>query len=207
MYLFQATGNPLEAEKETERAPDAWSFPMLESKVRLLVYGGDCRTALAILDRWPVATQPKSLQGLYVRIEGVWRTTCGQPARGHQVLLRALKLWNELLLEQPKQPFFHHLRGLTLADLGRKEEAIAEIKVAFDLFSGNLMSQNSARHGLAEIYSVTGEHKAALDLIDELLKEPAGYPLTLHELRFAPWWKPLWNEPRFQALLRQERRP
>ena len=60
------------------------------------------------------------------------------------------------------------------------------------------------RHGLAETYSLTGEHKAALDLIDELLEAPAGIQLTLHDLRYAPWWKPLWNEPRFQALLRRE---
>jgi hypothetical protein len=60
---------------------------------------------------------------------------------------------------------------------------------------------------LAQTYAMTGEHDAALQLIEELVHAPADNPLTLHDLRFAPWWKPLWNEPRFQALLRQEQRP
>jgi len=203
-YVFQATGDPRKAEKETERAPDPWNLSMLETKVRLLVYGGDCPRALAILDRWPVATQSKFLQAVFLRIEGVWRITCGQTAQGHDVLLHALKLWNELRLEQPKQPYVYFFRGMALADLGRKEEAISESKRAVDLFSGDLLTQNTMRKGLAQTYSRTGEHKAALDLIDELLKRPAGIPMTLHDLRFAPWWKPLWNEPRFQALLQQE---
>ena len=52
---------------------------------------------------------------------------------------------------------------------------------------------------LARIYTMTGEKKAALDTIEEILALPTtGWNLNL--LRADPAFDPLWDHPRFKDL-------
>ena len=50
-------------------------------------------------------------------------------------------------------------------------------------------------------YALVGEFEAAIDQIEYLLSIPS--LLTVDWLRLHPWWDPLRDHPRFQALLEE----
>ena len=91
--------------------------------------------------------------------------------------------------------------GLTLAGLGRRDDALREAlwleesKVRRgDAFDGPIV--DAAR---AQIFAQAGENQGALDEIERLLEGPSF--LTVHTLRLDPLWDPLRSDPRFQALM------
>jgi tetratricopeptide (TPR) repeat protein len=95
----------------------------------------------------------------------------------------------------------HVLRGLALAYLGRKAEAIAEgerglalLPISRDGFSG---AYN--QHQLARIYLLMGEPEKALDRLEPLLKIP--YYLSPGWLKIDPTFAPLRGNPRFERLI------
>ena len=91
--------------------------------------------------------------------------------------------------------------GLTLAYLGRKEEAIREGLRGVDLtpVSKDAFVGPYYQHQLARIYMLAGEPEKALDQLEPLLKIP--YYLTPGWLKIDPNFDPLRNNPRFQKLV------
>jgi serine/threonine-protein kinase len=96
---------------------------------------------------------------------------------------------------------WHAWRGLALAGLGRKAEALAEARwversVAYreDRSAGPAVAELRA-----QILTQAGEAAAALDEIERLLPGPG--LLTVHILRLSPVWDPIREHPRFKALL------
>ncbi len=96
----------------------------------------------------------------------------------------------------------HAVRGLALAGLGRRQEALREARwlqqqsVVYreDAYDSRLVAEERAR-----ILAQAGELDAALDEIEQLLAGP-GY-LSVHTLRLDPLWDPIREHSRFQALL------
>jgi serine/threonine-protein kinase len=95
----------------------------------------------------------------------------------------------------------HVLRGLALAYLGRKAEAIAEgqrgvalVPISRDAFLGPYI-----QHQLARIYLLVGEPENALDQLEPLLTMP--YNLSPGWLRIDPTFAPLRGNPRFERLV------
>ncbi len=95
----------------------------------------------------------------------------------------------------------HIFRGLTLAYLGRKAEAIAEgergvalLPISKDTYTGPYL-----QHQLVRIYIETGEFEKALDRLEPLLQMP--YNLSPGWLRVDPTFDPLRKNPRFQKLV------
>ena len=89
--------------------------------------------------------------------------------------------------------------GLTYAYLGRKDDAIREGERAVELVSNDALLASVYAKNLARIYALVGEPEAAIDQIEYLLAIPS--PLTGGWLRVHPYWDPLRDHPRFQALL------
>ena len=94
----------------------------------------------------------------------------------------------------------HVIRGLALAYLGQKAEAIAEgergvalLPVSRDAFTG---AYN--QHQLVRIYLLVGEPEKALDQLEPLLKIP--YYLSPGWLKIDPTFDPLRGKPRFERL-------
>jgi eukaryotic-like serine/threonine-protein kinase len=113
----------------------------------------------------------------------------------------ARKAFEEHLRATPNDAQRHVLLGLTLAYLGRKEEAIREGQrgvalqpVARDAFDGPY-----EQHQLVRIYMLVGEPEKALDQLEPLLKTP--YYLSPGWLRIDPNFDPLRSNPRFQKLV------
>ena len=107
----------------------------------------------------------------------------------------------EQLRAAPEDAGRHVSRGLALAYLGRKEEAIREgergaglLPVTKDAAVGTYI-----QHQLARIYIVAGEPEKALDRLEPLLKIP--YVLSPGWLKIDPNFDPLRKNPRFQKLV------
>jgi serine/threonine-protein kinase len=108
---------------------------------------------------------------------------------------------DSVITQLPDDYRVHAARGLALAGLGRRDEALREARwlqqsVVYreDAYEGTLLAENRA-HILAQV----GEAEAALDEIERLLAVPSN--LGFHTLRLDPRWDPIRDHPRFKALL------
>ena len=113
----------------------------------------------------------------------------------------AAKALDERLRATPDDASRRVFRGLALAYLGRKAEAIQEGERGASLFPVARDAFNGAyfQHQLARIYIVTGEPEKALDHLEPLLKMP--YYLSPAWLKIDPNFDPLRKNPRFQRLV------
>ena len=124
----------------------------------------------------------------------------GDPVRTRAYADTALKYFNVEVQLTPLDDQRHTFRGLSLAYLGRYDEAIAEGKrgMALRPVDRDALYGPYAVHQLARIYTLAGQPERAIDLLDELLKKP--YYLTPAWLRIDPSFKPLRGNPRFEKL-------
>jgi TolB-like protein/tRNA A-37 threonylcarbamoyl transferase component Bud32/Tfp pilus assembly protein PilF len=101
----------------------------------------------------------------------------------------------------PEDGVRHVFRGLALAYLGRKAEAIQEGErgVALWPISRDAYNGPYIQHQLARIYLVVGEPEKALDQLEPLLTMP--YCLSPGWLRIDPTFAQLKGNPRFERLV------
>jgi tetratricopeptide (TPR) repeat protein len=126
--------------------------------------------------------------------------------RGNLALARVYADSAQLAIEEqlratPDDGQRHVIRGLALAYMGRKAEAIAEGKRAVELWPISRDSYNGAyvQHQLVRIYLLVGEPEKALDQLEPLLEMP--YYLSPGWLRIDPTFAPLKGNPRFERLI------
>ncbi|HKD18374.1 MAG TPA: protein kinase, partial [Thermoanaerobaculia bacterium] len=112
----------------------------------------------------------------------------------------ARKANEEQIRDAPNEAQRHAFLGLSLAYLGRKDEAIREGLRAVELQPTSKDAVNGPydQHLLARIYILVGEHEKALDQIEAILKIP--YYLSPAWLKIDPNFDPLRKNPRFQKL-------
>jgi serine/threonine-protein kinase len=107
------------------------------------------------------------------------------------------------LVTSPNSSSLHSSLGLAYAGLGRKDEAIAEGKLAVELspLTRDALFGHVPISNLAEIYREVGEYDTAIDQLDFLLSIPSN--ITVAMLRLDPMWDPVRDHPRFQAMLKK----
>jgi tetratricopeptide (TPR) repeat protein len=93
----------------------------------------------------------------------------------------------------------HLMRGISLAGLGRKEEAIADGLAGAELAGDHYWAGPLARESLAQIYVMVGEDKAALGILEQVLSMPSDISPAL--LRIDPTWIPLRSYPEYQRMI------
>jgi serine/threonine protein kinase/TolB-like protein/Tfp pilus assembly protein PilF len=125
----------------------------------------------------------------------------GDPARTRAYADSARLGFEARLRDAPADPQSHVFRGLALAYLGRKAEAIEEgekglalLPMTKDTYTGPYV-----QHQLVRIYIEVGEPDKAMDRLEPLLRMP--YNLSPGWLRVDPTFDPLRKLPRFQKLV------
>ena len=126
--------------------------------------------------------------------------------RGHLAEARvyadtARLAFEEQLRTAPEDPQRRAYRGVALAYLGRKAEAIQEGEraVAIMPISRDALIGAYLQHDLVRIYLLVGEPEKALDQLEPLLRMP--YHLSPGWLRIDPTFAPLRGNPRFERLV------
>ena len=134
----------------------------------------------------------------------------GDRRRVEEACGRALVTLEGKTTENPDNLWFHQSLGLTYAYLGRKEEAIREAERAATLMPTEKDAVDGPRvlEGVARIYAFLGEPDEAIERIEYLLSIPSFLSvvdgrLTGSGFPIHPFWDPLRDHPRFQALLEE----
>jgi tetratricopeptide (TPR) repeat protein len=87
------------------------------------------------------------------------------------------------------------------AGLGQKELALQEAQHAIDLMplSKDIYDGALVLEGLAQVYTWTGEHDRAIEVLQKLVSIPSY--INYARLKFHPLWKPLHGNPRFDKIV------
>jgi serine/threonine-protein kinase len=103
--------------------------------------------------------------------------------------------------EQADDERLYSSLGIVNSGLGRDEEAVRAAKKGLELLpvSRDALVGPEGLEPLAQVYTMTGDHEAAIDQLEMLLSTAS--LVTVRTLRVDPTWDPLRDHPRFRALL------
>ena len=87
------------------------------------------------------------------------------------------------------------------AGLGQKELALQEAQHAIDLMpiSKDIYDGALVLEGLAQVYTWSGEHDRAIEVLQKLVSMPSY--INYARLKFHPLWKPLRGNPKFENIV------
>ncbi|MFC1574755.1 tetratricopeptide repeat protein [Gemmatimonadota bacterium] len=171
-------------------------------KAQLLLWERKPDTLLALLGNAPDPVFTGGLFFLPTSLYAAWAHEMrGDNGAAQSAFDSARVQLDSSLVALPDEWPLHAARGLALAGLGRREEALEEVRWLRQLFNLNEDGHDGPYAAVerARILAKVGEVDAALDEIEQLLAGPSS--LSLHRLRLDPRWDPLRSHPRFQALL------
>jgi TolB-like protein/tetratricopeptide (TPR) repeat protein len=107
------------------------------------------------------------------------------------------------LKHDPEDHRLHGSLGIAYAGLGRRDDAVREVRLGCDLMppSKDALRAILRAEDLAVVYAMVGRSSEAIATLDDLLAR-SGWR-TAHILRLDPRWDSLRGDPRLQALLRK----
>jgi len=208
----------LEARADTEPAHEAIQSIVLEdpSAVDAIaeqwLYLALCRRDAAEASRALASLSPEGIIPFNVRMprsfcEGLAARARGDAAAAETAFNAARVEIGKVVREQPDYSEALSVLGMVDAALGRKEEALSEGRRAVELLpiTKDAMTGAELLRNLAIIYAWTGEKELAIKQLEELL--PLYGPISYGQLRLHPWWDPLRDDPRFDRIVEEAKKP
>jgi predicted Zn-dependent protease len=117
----------------------------------------------------------KTLWGRYGRAYALYRSNQTDAA---------LKLMDQLIAEQPEDPYFYEFKGQMLFESGKGEDAVAPYRLAVKYANGNGLIDEEAAHAIIEA-NQPGTNDEAIGLLDDALKTEKDDPFIHHLLATA----------------------
>ena len=139
--------------------------------------------------------------------EGLVARMAGDNEAATSAFAEARDEMETVLKKQPDYAEAISVIGMIDAALGRKEDALREGRRAVELLPAtkDVMTGPELMRNLAVIYTWTGEKELALDQIAAVLQGPG--PITYGQLRLHPWWDAIRDDPRFDKLVEEAKKP
>jgi DNA-binding winged helix-turn-helix (wHTH) protein/TolB-like protein/Flp pilus assembly protein TadD len=100
----------------------------------------------------------------------------------------------------PIDPFHRSYLAVTLAQLGREDEAIAHMNKALQVFPDDAFSASRIVEIQAMMESVLGHRREAIGHLLQLLATPYQASISATDVRLNPVWDPLHEDPDFEKL-------
>ncbi len=137
-------------------------------------------------------------------LEGDAYRLMGRANEARAAYQAARDVLEELIEERPEDHRLRSSLGRAYAGLGRKAEAVRDAKAAVKLLPVSRDAYDGVRSvwALAAVYTLVGEHDAAIDQLEYLLSIPS--PWSAWDLRLDPNWDPLRDHPRFRRLVGED---
>jgi tetratricopeptide (TPR) repeat protein len=139
--------------------------------------------------------------------EGVVARWEGDLPRARAAFTVARTELEKVLQEQPDFAAALSVLGMIDAGLGRKEDAIREGRRACELLpvSKDAVDGVAFVVNLAQVFAWTGEKDLAIEQLNAALKVPND--LHYGEMRLHPLWDLLRDDPRFEKLMEDAKKP
>jgi TolB-like protein len=138
--------------------------------------------------------------------EGLAARAQGDPTAAAAAFSAARIEMENVMRDQPEYAEGLCLLAMADAALGRKE-AISEGRHAAELLpiTKDAMTGAEILRNLAITYAWLGEKNLAIKQLEELL--PLYAPISYGQLRLHPWWDPLRDDPRFERITEEAKKP
>lgn len=179
-----------------ETAPLGWNFLLS------LFFSRQTARLLEALDAFPdVIFVTKDDMALRAQLRGDVLCSMDRVAEAREAYSMALQQIDTMHQNDRQAVRYISNRGLILAGLGRKEEAIQNGRLALEMVRDRDMTSLQMQHlVLVTIYSLTGDYDQATDQMAIMAGQPGFHP---NFFRLGPWYRPLLSHPRFLALMRK----
>jgi TolB-like protein/cytochrome c-type biogenesis protein CcmH/NrfG len=206
--VLQNEGRLTEAAQELARIPEASTDDfVVASRINQALSERDFDGAIRVVDRKLKATPPGQSLDSYTENALVQMGYCqewtGRHAEAQQSFTRAIQSIKPTADTVVPADADNRLGTLALAyaGLGQKQKALAQAEQAVKDYGTDAVNKPTVMVTRAQIQALFGDHDAAIAVLPQLLKVPAG--LTVANLKFDPFWDPLRKDPRFQKLCQQ----
>lgn len=100
----------------------------------------------------------------------------------------------------PREPFYQAYLAVTLAQLGRREEALAHMRNALSLTHKDAFGGPRFVEIQAMMETILGDHQQAIQRLAGLLSKQYQGSITATDLRLSPVWDPLRGDSAFEEL-------
>lgn len=131
------------------------------------------------------------------------RSLADGPHEARDDIMAARAVTEELIENAPSNDLFRFWHAWELAMLGQNDAAVREQRLAVDMTAKDAFSGPANLEYLAQIYAWVGREEEALDILERLMNTVYESSVTPASLKTWPIWEPLYDNPRFQALLKK----
>jgi len=201
--ILQNEGRLPEAAQELARVPEGSTEDyVVASRITQATYERGFDRAIRVIEQKLNSIPPEQQLDAITQIALVQLGFCqdwsGRHVDAQQSFTRAIQSIKPTpdTVVAPEANGLPYARALAYAGLGEKQKALEQAQQAVKDYETDAVNKPTAMMTRAQVQALFGDHDAAIAVLPELLRVPAG--LTVANLKFDPFWDPLRNDPRFE---------